>query len=409
MEQNNELELLVAGVTKKMGERGNALNTIERHRRVYSQLIAFAEKNGIKNYSDELIAIFLEDRHAIAINHSQRFMEQYSIALNKLADEAAGREIQLNHRCFPSEPKLTHFSWVLPQMENRLKNRLKNQQDMRDRMRELRKFLAYLESEGICVLSEVNINHLAEAFRRSRNKSRFHSVVCEFLRFSSKQDWISRDLSCFVPQIRAHKPTPSIYSAEEVEQVLNCIDALTISGKRKRAVFLIVARLGLRNSDVCELQFSNIDWGKKMISLVQKKTGTPVALPLLPEIEEAIREYIAVRPESDLPYVFLRNRAPFLPLRNTTVVYELRSLFVEAGINTQGKRCSPHTLRSSLASALLREGISYPIIQKVLGHSSPTATKYYAKVDIARLRDCALEVPIASGKFSKLIGGDSNA
>lgn len=44
MEQNNELELLVAGVTKKMGERGNALNTIERHRRVYSQLIAFAEK-----------------------------------------------------------------------------------------------------------------------------------------------------------------------------------------------------------------------------------------------------------------------------------------------------------------------------------------------------------------------------
>lgn len=254
-----------------------------------------------------------------------------------------------------------------------------------------------------------HINHLAEAFRRSRNKSRFHSVVCEFLRFSSKQDWISRDLSCFVPQIRAHKPTPSIYSAEEVEQVLNCIDALTISGKRKRAVFLIVARLGLRNSDVCELQFSNIDWGKKMISLVQKKTGTPIALPLLPEIEEAIREYIAVRPESDLPYVFLRNRAPFLPLRNTTVVYELRSLFVEAGINTQGKRCSPHTLRSSLASALLREGISYPIIQKVLGHSSPTATKYYAKVDIARLRDCALEVPIASGKFSKLIGGDSNA
>lgn len=217
------------------------------------------------------------------------------------------------------------------------------------------------------------------------------------------------DLSCFVPQVRTHKPVPVVYSTEEVEQVLGCIDDSTVSGKRKRAVFLIVARLGLRNSDVCELQFSSIDWGKKIISLVQKKTGIPIVLPLLPEIEEAIREYIAVRPESDLPYIFLRNRAPFLPLRNTTVVYELRNLFAQAGINTQGKRCGPHALRSSLASSLLKEGVSYPVIQKALGHSSPTATKYYAKVDIERLRDCALEVPMASGKFAKLIGGDVNA
>lgn len=409
MEQKKELELLVAGVTKKMSERGNSPNTIARHKRVYSQLIAFSEKYGEKNYSEELITLFLEDRRSIAINHGQRFMEQYDIALNKLADEAAGLEIQLNHRRFPLGPELTRFSWVLPEIENRLKIRLKNQQDIRGRMQELRNFLAYLESEGVWFLSDININHLPEAFRRAGDKPRFHSVVREFLQFSFKQEWIPMDLSCFVPQVRTHKPVPVVYSTEEVEQVLGCIDDSTVSGKRKRAVLLIVARLGLRNSDVCELQFSSIDWGKKIISLVQKKTGIPIVLPLLPEIEEAIREYIAVRPESDLPYIFLRNRAPFLPLRNTTVVYELRNLFAQAGINTQGKRCGPHALRSSLASSLLKEGVSYPVIQKALGHSSPTATKYYAKVDIERLRDCALEVPMASGKFAKLIGGDVNA
>ena len=409
MEQNNELELLVAEVTGKMSERGNSPNTIARHMRVYSQLIVFAERCGERNYSDELITLFLEDRRTIAVNHSQRFMEQYSIALNKLADEAAGQEIQLNHRRFPVGPELTRFLWVLPEIENRLKIRLKNQQDIRGRIQELRNFLAYLEAEGICMLADINVNHLAEAFRHAGDKPRFHSVMCEFLELSFKQGWIPMDLSCFVPQVRAHKPVPVVYSTEEVEQVLGCIDDSTVSGKRKRAVFLIVARLGLRNSDVCELQFSNIDWGKKVISLVQKKTGIPIVLPMLPEIEEAIRAYIAVRPESDLPYIFLRHRAPFLPLRNTTVVYELRNLFAQAGINTQGKRCGPHALRSSLASSLLKEGVSYPVIQKALGHSSPTATKYYAKVDIERLRDCALEVPVASGKFAKLIGGDVNA
>lgn len=409
MEQNKELELLAAGVTKKMSERGNSTNTIARHQRVYSQLIAFSEKCGEKDYSEKLIALFLEEKRTDAKEHGPRYMEQYSIALNKLADEAAGHELQLNHRYFPTGPEVTYFSWVLPEIENQMQKRLKNQQDIKGRMQELRCFLAYLEAEGIQALDEININHLSDSFRHARDKPRFHSVICEFLKLASKQGWIPMDLSCFVPQVRAHKPVPVVYSSEEVERVLGCIDNSTVSGKRKRAVFLIVARLGLRNSDVCELQFSNVDWGKKVISLVQKKTGIPIVLPILPEIEEAMRAYIAVRPASDLPYIFLRNRAPFLPLRNSTVVYELRNLFAQAGINTQGKRCGPHALRSSLASSLLREGVSYPVIQKALGHSSPTATKYYAKFDIERLRDCALEVPLASGKFAKLIGGATNA
>lgn len=407
--EKNELELLTSRVTEKLRERGNSPNTIGRHQRVFSQLILFSNEIGNTDYSEELIKHFMENRLKTAKEHGPRFMEQYITALNKLADVAAGREIQLNHRQFPCGRKTVVYAWAISEMEHRLEGRLKNPQDIRNRIHELQSFFVYLEEIGVKTLSDIHINHLAEGFSRAGEKSGFHSVVCEFLKLSFKEGWMSLDLSCFVPQVRAHKPSPTVYSAEEIERVLSCIDTTSNSGKRKRAVFFIIARLGLRNSDVCELQFSNIDWGKKTISLIQKKTGMPIVLPLLPEIEEAVKDYIAVRPKSDLPYIFLRNVAPYLPLRTTTVTYELRHLFEQAGINTQGKRCSPHTLRSSLASSLLNEGVSYPVVQKVLGHSSPTATKYYAKVDIEKLRDCALEVPPASGTFAKLIGGAQNA
>lgn len=409
MEQKREIELLVSKVLEKLDERGNSPNTILRHKRVYAQLIDYSSRHGNGNYSTELISCFLEERRIAAKGHGPHYMKQYDIALNKLADEAAGQEIRLNHRSY--SPKLVSetFSWVLPEMKSRLEKRLKNPDSIRYRLLELNNFLLYLESVDIRSLADINIDHVAEGFHRSKDKGRFHSTVCEFLKISYKNGWIPSDLSYLVPQNRAHKPTPTVYSAEEIEQVLACIDASTASGKRKRAVFLIAARLGLRNSDICELQFSNIDWHKKMISLTQKKTGVPIMLPLLSDIEEALKAYIEIRPQSGLPYIFLRNKAPYLQLRNTTVIYELRLLFEQAGINTQGKRCSPHTLRSSLASSLLKEGVSYPIIQKTLGHSGPTATKYYAKIDIEKLRDCALEVPPPSGNFAKLLGGAKNA
>ena len=51
-----------------------------------------------------------------------------------------------------------------------------------------------------------------------------------------------------------------------------------------------------------------------------------------------------------------------------------------------------------MASQLLEEGNSYSIIQKVLGHTSPETAKHYVKVEIEKLRECALEVPLFHNK-----------
>lgn len=403
MDQTSQLELLVENVLAVLRERGNSENTVIRHERAYSHLIQYAHSKGQTVYTDALIKEFLHEQEKILSTKGPRFMEQYEIAFHKLSDVAYGQEIRLRH-LLTVPLKATQFDWMLPLFEEKIRRRLKNPADIKTRVQNLSLFFAHLESQNIFTLTEVNIDHIASAFANAEDKPHFRSTMREFLTYAADMKWVPVDLSSFVPKVRQHKTVPTVYSKPEIEKFLAAVDRTTRSGRRRYAALLLCARLGLRNSDVCSLEFANIDHAKQVISIVQSKTGIPLTLPLLPDVQAALNEYIEVRPESDLPQIFLRHRAPHLPLRNTTLDYELRTLLKDANINTEGKKRGTHSLRSSFASALLNEGVSYPVIQKALGHSSPNATKYYTKIDLTQLRDCALEVPRPSGNFAILLG-----
>jgi len=107
-------------------------------------------------------------------------------------------------------------------------------------------------------------------------------------------------------------------------------------GKRAYAVILLVACLGLRNSDVCNLKFENIDFDHKEISFVQVKTKKPNTLPLLPEVESALVDYIQnERPLSDVPFIFINRRMlPYRAMSTSIIKHRLEKLFINTGIRT---------------------------------------------------------------------------
>jgi site-specific recombinase XerD len=86
-----------------------------------------------------------------------------------------------------------------------------------------------------------------------------------------------------------------------------------------------------------------------------------------------------------------------------TMSYEFKKYFDLSGVDISEKLHEPHSLRSSLASALLDDQISYPVIQKALGRNHPSATRRYTKIDVRQLRDCAFGVPPPSGKFASYL------
>jgi integrase len=88
-------------------------------------------------------------------------------------------------------------------------------------------------------------------------------------------------------------------NAREIRMMDASIDKSSPVGKRDYAIFLLASRLGLRASDMCLLQFSNLDWDRNVINLVQFKTKKEIELLLLAVIGEAIIDYICnSRPKS---------------------------------------------------------------------------------------------------------------
>lgn len=289
---------------------------------------------------------------------------------------------------------LSCFSNIINEYESFLVETGKTEKDVRSRIHVLSRFLSHVDSSEITSLSDITAEVIYSGFETEGSKGEFCKSVRSFFRYAYRRDLIDTDLSAVVPEFARHKPVPTAYSSDEVTAILESIDRTSDIGKRNYCIVLIAARLGLRSCDIAGLTFDNIYHNNHSIRLIQKKTGVPIELPLLPEIESALDDYIKnARPASEAPYIFLSVQRPYITVLKPDTIYAIVSRIIdESGIDTTNKRRGAHALRSSLASQLLDEGNSYSVIQKVLGHTSPEAAKSYVRVETEKLRKCALKV-----------------
>ena len=162
---------------------------------------------------------------------------------------------------------------------------------------------------------------------------------------------------------------------------------------------MLAVCLGMRSSDICNLQFANLYWDRNTIEFSTIKTGKHTVLPLTPELGNAIIHYLQkVRPNVNIPQLFIRFQAPFGPLKPAILHTIVTEAFHNAGIVIPaGKRHGPHALRASLAGEMLKKDVPLPIISEVLSHSNINTTKTYLKVDLPHLRVLALDVPGLEG------------
>lgn len=77
----------------------------------------------------------------------------------------------------------------------------------------------------------------------------------------------------------------------------------------------------------------------------------------------------------------------------------------ESGVDISNRKFGPHAMRHSLASRLLANGVSLPVISESLGHESSLSTMEYLRVDLSSLMKCALDVPLVNPAFYEQKGG----
>ncbi|WP_157997307.1 tyrosine-type recombinase/integrase, partial [Rhizobium favelukesii] len=179
--------------------------------------------------------------------------------------------------------------------------------------------------------------------------------------------------------------TPRFLGQSDIDRLLATCDGE--SRLRDRAVMLLLARLGLRASEVANLTFCDIDWKNGRITLVGKARREE-RLPLPQDVGDAILAYIErARPRIATTRVFLTDIAPIRPLSRIAVKCIVRRTLDRAGIESVHR--GAHVLRHSAATAMLRDGASLAGVGAVLRHRSPSTTALYAKVDIGLLSEIA--------------------
>ena len=183
---------------------------------------------------------------------------------------------------------------------------------------------------------------------------------------------------------------PRFLVAEDVERVIgSCTD--DVFGVRDRAVLLLLARLGLRASEVAQLKFADIDWRNGSITVCGKGRRQE-SLPLPQEVGNAILLYLNQgRPSLRVPEVFTSVLAPFRALTRASVTHIVRSALRRAGVKAPVN--GAHVLRHSAATTMLRQGASLAGVGAVLRHRSPMTTAHYAKVDFGLLSEIAQPWP----------------
>lgn len=183
---------------------------------------------------------------------------------------------------------------------------------------------------------------------------------------------------------------PRSLEAGQADGLLASCDRTTQVGRRDLAILTLLARLGLRASEVAHIELGDFDWKAGEIA-IRGKGDRHERLPLPVDVGEAVTAYVLKRPRVRCRQLFLRSGAPVGGLSGACVGGVVRRACARAGIPPVGA----HRLRHTAATELLRRGASLPEVGQVLRHRTLIATAIYAKVDRLALRDLARPWPQA--------------
>ena len=223
------------------------------------------------------------------------------------------------------------------------------------------------------------------------------STLRNFLRFLAANGGVPLGLESQidVPRVYRQEKLPRALPWETVQAFLRSIDRNTAMGKRDYAMFALIATYGLRACDVVTFKLDSINWRQERIEICQRKTGSPLELPLTDEVGWAIYDYLKGVPRyGNYREIFLRVKAPGGTLKPTAVIEAFQAWSKRSGFDIPYK--GTHCLRHSYALYLFRRGLPLKTIGDLLGHRTPESTGVYIRLKTEDLREVALNVPVLS-------------
>ena len=256
---------------------------------------------------------------------------------------------------------------------------------------DLRQFGAFLKKNALAWSAvtveniEAYLSVLENQKLSARTKERKVASLHSFYNYLQGEGKIDHNPCAYLPSPTMPQTLPAILTEAEILALLAAPTLDKLTGYRARAMFEVLYGSGLRVSELVDLDVGDIDQMGFVRCL--GKGGKERIVPLGTYALQAAMKYIEfARPKLQRSH---RQTALFLNTRGGRLTRQgfwkiLRHWAKQAGIK---KDISPHMLRHSFATHLLRGGADLRSVQEMLGHADLTTTQIYTHLDMGSLRD----------------------
>lgn len=209
-----------------------------------------------------------------------------------------------------------------------------------------------------------------------RSLARHLSAFRGLFKFAHKERVIERDPSTLLERPRLGRRLPRGLSLDEVTLLLDAPSAETPRGRRDRAMLHVMYAAGLRVSELCGLSLEDVD-GQRGVVRVRGKGDKTRLVPLTPIALSLLDAYVSN--ERRAPPT---QRALFVSPRGGRFTRQGLWKIVSSHARAAGvtRPISPHQLRHSFATHLLRGGADLRLVSAMLGHADVATTEVYTHV-----------------------------
>ena len=259
--------------------------------------------------------------------------------------------------------------------------------------RDINQYLGYLKDSGIKSLSKIKSTHIRNYIRvlndggmAPASISRIISSIRSYHKYLSSENILDKNPVLVINNPKLPKKLPDVLSEKEISLIINSIDETSQFYQRDKAIIEMLYSCGIRVSEICNLEMSNLFIKDELIRVMGKGNKERL-LPLGSRSRIYLDNYLL---SSRLGFIKkTRSSFVFVSRNGNQLTRAMVNIILNKWVHISGlrKSVSPHKLRHSFATHLLEGGADLRFVQALLGHSDISTTQIYTHLDKHHLKE----------------------